>query len=750
MMISIEKHLGKMNPEPPVYLDYNATTPVDPEVIEAMEPFFREHFGNPSSSHYYGAITRTAIEKARLQVARLISAKPQEIIFTSGGTESNNMALQGVAFANQHKGKHIITSTVEHPAVSEVCKYLEDFGFTVTWVSVDNYGMVDPEDVRKAIRKDTILISIMDANNEVGTIQPVREIATIARNHNIIMHTDCAQSLGKSPVSVTDLGVDLLSVAGHKLYAPKGVGALYLREGVRIKKIFHGADHEQNTRPGTENVLEIVGLGHACEIAQRDLDVNIRKMQYTRDLLESELSDAFPEMRINGHPEQRLPNTLNVSFRNMEASSLLLAMDRVAASAGAACHANEVVISPVLQAMNIPVDWAMGTIRFSTGKWTSEEEIHLAIDEIILKVRQFLPDDDGENLVEETGDVVRLTQFTHGLGCACKLRPQDLEQVLKSMPVPVGDNILVGPETADDAAVYLINDDLALVQTVDFFTPVVDDPYQFGAIAATNALSDIYAMGASPSFALNIVGFPAKRLPLSVLEQIMKGASDKASEAGIPILGGHTVEDNEPKFGMVVSGFVHPDKLWKNEGALPGDLIILTKAIGLGIMTTALKRGLLNHDQIGEITALMTQLNKAPAELIRDLNIHACTDVTGFGLLGHLLEVLRASNVSVDLWANEVPLIQGASELIAAGVIPGGTKNNLSFVNADLNIHPGISDNLLLLLADAQTSGGLLIFSDAEQSKTILERFQIHGLMAKVIGEIIPLEEKLLHIKPNK
>jgi len=735
-----------MNPEPPVYLDYNATTPVDPEVIEAMEPFFREHFGNPSSSHYYGSITRSAIEKARLQVAKLISAKPQEIIFTSGGTESNNMALQGAAFANQNKGKHIITSSVEHPAVSEVCKYLEGFGFVVTRVPVDGYGMVDPEDVKQAIRKDTILISIMDANNEVGTIQPIKEIANLAREHNIIMHTDCAQSLGKSAVSVTDLDVDLLSVAGHKLYAPKGVGALYLREGVRIKKIFHGADHEQNTRPGTENVLEIVGLGHACEIAQRDLEVNIQNMRTTRDLLEFGLSDAFPEMRINGHPEHRLPNTLNVSFRNMEASSLLLAMDRVAASAGAACHADEILISPVLQAMNISVDWAMGTIRFSTGKWTSEEEIHLAIDEITKKIRQFLPDMQSEPVDIETSSDIRLTQFTHGLGCACKLRPQDLEQVLKSMPVPVGDNILVGPETADDAAVFLVNDDLALVQTVDFFTPVVDDPYQFGAIAATNALSDIYAMGASPSFALNIVGFPAKRLPLSVLEQIMKGASDKASEAGIPILGGHTVEDNEPKFGMVVSGFVHPDKLWKNKGARPGDMIILTKPIGLGIMTTALKRGLLDKDQVSEISGLMTQLNKVPAELIRDLDIHACTDVTGFGLLGHLLEVLRASKVSADLWAGEVPLIRGASELIAAGVIPGGTKNNLSHVSADLHIDPGVSDNMQLLLADAQTSGGLLIFTVPEQSKTIMERFQTHGLMAKVIGEIKPTKEKLLNI----
>jgi len=750
-MKNTEKHLGEKNMRLPIYLDYNATTPVDPEVIEAMEPFFREHFGNPSSSHYYGSITRTAIEKARLQLAKLISAKPQEIIFTSGGTESNNMAIQGAAFANQHKGKHIITSSVEHPAVSEVCKYLEDFGFVISKVQVDGYGMVDPEDVKDAIREDTILISIMHSNNEVGTIQAIKEITSLAHEHNIIMHTDCAQSLGKSQVSVTDLGVDLLSVAGHKLYAPKGVGALFIREGVRIKKIFQGADHEQNARPGTENVLEIVGLGKACEIAQRDLDHNIQMMKSARDLLETGLSDAFPEMRINGHPEQRLPNTLNVSFRALEASTLLLVMEQVAASAGAACHAEEVLVSPVLQAMNIPVDWAMGTIRFSTGKTTSEEDIQKALDEIIPKVKQFLPDEeDGESVIEDSGEEIRLTQYTHGLGCACKLRPQDLEQVLKSMPVPSGDNILVGPETADDAAVYLINDDLALVQTVDFFTPVVDDPYQFGAIAATNALSDIYAMGASPSFALNIVGFPAKRLPLSVLEQIMKGAFDKASEAGIPILGGHTVEDNEPKFGMVVSGFVHPDKLWKNEGALQGDLIILTKPIGLGIMTTALKRGLLDQDQLSEISTYMTQLNKEPAELIRDLDIHACTDVTGFGLLGHLLEVVRASNVSVDLWANKVPLIQGASEFIAAGVIPGGTKNNLSFVDDDLNVYPGVSDNMLLLLADAQTSGGLLIFSGPEQSKTILERFQTHGLMAEVIGEIKSLEEKLLHIKPDK
>lgn len=750
MMKNTERLPGSKQSALPIYLDFNATTPVDPEVIQAMEPFFREHFGNPSSAHYYGAITRTAVEQARAQVAKLVNAAPQEIVFTSGGTESNNMAIQGVAFARRSIGKHIITSSIEHPAVDEVCKYLEKLGFSISRVAVDGYGRIDPEDVEKAIRPDTILISIMHANNEVGTIQPIREIAGLAKKHQILLHTDAAQSLGKTPVDCQDLGVDLLSIAGHKLYAPKGIGALYIREGVHLQKIVHGADHEQNTRPGTENVLEIVGLGKACEIAGRDLSLNTDKMQSARDLLEDGLREAFPEMRINGHPEFRLPNTLNVSFKGMEASTLLQAMEGVAASAGAACHADEVLVSPVLEAMQIPVDWAMGTLRLSTGKTTGTEEIRVALQEIISRVQQFLPD--GDPVLEPglRADGIRLTQYTHGLGCACKLRPQDLEQVLKNMPVPKGDRILLGPETSDDAAVYLIQKDLALVQTVDFFTPVVDDPYQFGAIAATNALSDIYAMGATPSFALNIVGFPAKRLPLSVLEEILRGAADKAEEAGIPILGGHTIEDNEPKFGMVVSGLIHPDRLWKNEGAQVGDQIILTKPIGLGIMATALKRGLLSPEQIQEISRLMTQLNKLPAQLAMDLEVHACTDVTGFGLLGHLLEVLRSSRVSADLYADQVPIIEAAAAFIAAGVVPGGTRNNLSFVSSDLFIHPGISENQKLLLADAQTSGGLLFFVTPEQSEILSQRLVSNGFGAKIIGEILPNRTKKLHITPNR
>jgi len=269
------------------YLDYNATTPIDPEVITAMEPYLRQHFGNPSSSHSFGATARTAVEKARNQVASLLGIHSHEIVFTSGGTESNNLAVQGVAWSKQHQGRHIITSAIEHPAILSVCDYLEENGFRVTRLPVDSFGRVNPENVRSAIQHDTILITIMHANNEVGTIQDISEITKIAKEKAILVHTDAAQSLGKIPVRAMDLGADLISIAGHKLYAPKGVGALYVREGVELGKFIHGADHEQNIRPGTENVLEIVGLGKACEIAARDLDKSINHLRATRDRLYS-------------------------------------------------------------------------------------------------------------------------------------------------------------------------------------------------------------------------------------------------------------------------------------------------------------------------------------------------------------------------------------------------------------------------------------------------------------------------------
>ena len=372
----------------PIYLDYNATTPHDPEVIAAMRPFFEEEFGNPSSSHYYGNKPRQAVIKARQQVATLLNCKPDEIIFTSGGTESNNFAIKGCSGVLCSKGNHIITTQIEHPAVLEVCNFLETIGFEITCLPVDEFGSVNIADVANAIKKETILISIMHANNEVGTIQPIAEIAQLAKKHDIAFHTDAAQSLGKIPVDVNHLGVDLLSIAGHKVYAPKGVGALYIRQGLAPTKFMHGAGQEMAARAGTENVLEIVGLGTACEIAGRDLEKNMKHMQAMRDRLYEGIKKEFDRIKINGQPQNRLPNTLSISFLGLEANRILDAIENeVAASAGAACHSDTVQISSVLTAMNIPLEWAKGTLRLSTGRMTTAADIDKAIQVIIAAVK---------------------------------------------------------------------------------------------------------------------------------------------------------------------------------------------------------------------------------------------------------------------------------------------------------------------------------------------------------------------------
>jgi len=372
----------------PIYLDYNATTPISKEVADAMRPYLDEYFGNPSSSHSYGLQTKRAVEKARKQIAKLINCDSSEIVFTSGGTESNNYSIKGIAFANRQKGNHIITSSIEHPAVIEVCKYLETQGFETTYLPVDEFGLVHTEDVKKAIRPETILITIMHANNEVGSIQPIAEIGELAKKHNIFMHTDAAQSLGKVKADVQELNVDLLSIAGHKLYAPKGIGALFIRKGVVLEKLIHGADHERNLRAGTENVLEIVGLGEACEIAHLHLDEHAEHYRKMRDLLHQNLLNDLPNIKLNGHPEKRLPNTLNISFPNMEANTLIAKMKGIAASAGAACHSSGVSVSQVIKAMDVPMEYAMGTIRFSTGRYNTKEEINKATKEIIALVQE--------------------------------------------------------------------------------------------------------------------------------------------------------------------------------------------------------------------------------------------------------------------------------------------------------------------------------------------------------------------------
>jgi len=731
-----------------IYLDYNATTPVAKEVYEAMLPYIQNHFGNPSSIHTYGIMAKTGIEKARKQLAELINCEPSEIIFTSGGTESNNFAIRGSAFANKHKGNHIITSSIEHPAVIEVCKYLSKYGFEITYLPVDEFGIIDEEVLRNAITEQTILISIMHSNNEVGSIQNIIELNRIAKEKNIVFHTDAAQSIGKTEVDVKKLGIDLLSIAGHKLYAPKGIGALYVKNGTKLEKLIYGADHEQNMRAGTENVIEIAGLGMACEIAGRELQKNINHYKKTRDYLYDELKKELHTIRLNGHPELRLPNTLSISFPGIEANTLISRLNNIAASAGAACHSESIDVSVVLQAMAVPIKYAMGTIRFSTGRETSISDIKLAANEIIKTVKTMLPESDTDDQLqnEEIYDI-RLTQYTHGLGCACKIEPKKLEQILKNIPILPNANILVGVETSDDAAVFKITDDLAIVQTLDFFTPIVDDPYYFGAIAAANALSDIYAMGATPLFGLNIVGFPEKVLPMKVLELILQGANDKAKEAGISILGGHTIDDIEPKYGLVVTGKVAPDKILKNSGAKPGDKIILTKPIGTGIISTGIKRGLVDVDLKNEVTKIMSTLNKIAGEIILNYKINACTDVTGFGLMGHLREMSKSSECDVNIYFDNLPLIREVKTLASAGIIPGGTYNNYEYVKTDVDFGK-LSKTEQLILCDAQTSGGLLISVTDHDAEKLLLGLQSAGISeAAIIGEFTKKGKGRIEVK---
>lgn len=362
-----------------IYLDFNASTPIAPEVAEAMRPFLSQHFGNPSSQHWAGIPAKEAVEHARQQVAGLLQCSPDEIVFTSGGSESNNHAIKGVFLALRGKSNHIITTQVEHPAVINPCRFLENLGAEVTFVPVDRYGSVDPQDIQKAITPRTILITVMHANNEVGTIQPIEEISKIAKERGIVFHTDAAQSVGKIVTKVDHLGIDLLSIAGHKLYAPKGIGALYIRKGAPIEPLIHGAGHESGRRAGTENVLLIVGLGKACEVAKRYVgDDRICSM---RDHFWKLLQDNFGEaVVLNGHPLHRLPNTLNVSFVGKAGGEILSQLDGVAASTGAACHSGSVELSPVLKAMGISPEVGMGAIRFSLGRTTTVQELERAVN----------------------------------------------------------------------------------------------------------------------------------------------------------------------------------------------------------------------------------------------------------------------------------------------------------------------------------------------------------------------------------
>jgi cysteine desulfurase len=372
----------------PIYLDYNATTPIDPAVRAAMAPFLDLEFGNPSSAHAYGRVAREALEEARRQVAGLLGAAPDEVVFTGGGTEATNHALKGAVFLALRERPaaelHLITSAVEHPATAESCAFLERLGCRVSRLPVDRQGVVDLDALRRALRRPTLLVSVMHANNEVGTIQPIREIAGLARAHGALVHTDAAQSAGKIPVDVEALGVDLLTLAGHKLYAPKGVGALYVRRGVVLESLIHGAGHESGRRAGTENVPYAVGLGAACALARETLPAAGPAMRRLRDRLWDALRAGLGEaVGLNGHPTERLPNTLNVGFAGWIGAELLGAVPEIAASTGSACHEGQVAVSPVLAAMGAPAPLARGAVRLTVGRYTTAAEVDRAAELLV-------------------------------------------------------------------------------------------------------------------------------------------------------------------------------------------------------------------------------------------------------------------------------------------------------------------------------------------------------------------------------
>ena len=364
----------------PIYLDYNATTPVDPAVVDVMLPYLSTHFGNPSSTHSYGHTTHHAVDIARQQVAQLLRCSPTEIIFTAGGSESDNLAIRGVSLARRAQGNHIITQITEHPAVLNTCHALERFhGFRVTYLPVDRSGRVNLADVEAAIEEQTILVTIMHANNETGTLQPIAEITQIAHRHGVLMHTDAAQSVGKIPTCVDALGVDLLTVAGHKVYAPKGIGALYVRQGLQLEPIIYGGGQESGRRAGTENIAFIMALGTACLLASEQLAESQTRLQHLRDLLHQRLEAYLPgALHLNGHRTERLPNTLNVSVERVMGEEVLAATSEIASSTGSACHEGNTEPSAVLLAMGISRERALGALRLTLGRWSSEEEVQQA------------------------------------------------------------------------------------------------------------------------------------------------------------------------------------------------------------------------------------------------------------------------------------------------------------------------------------------------------------------------------------
>jgi cysteine desulfurase len=379
-----------------IYMDHSATTYVRPEVAEAMAPYHTEHFGNPSSVYSIARESRNAVDAARAQVAQALGAEPDEIYFTSGGSESDNWAIKGVAFANRKKGNHIITSKIEHHAVLHTCEYLEKEGFAVTYLPVDRYGLVDPAELERAITDRTILVSIMYANNEIGTIEPVAELGAVARKHKIPFHTDAVQAVGNIPIDVKAQNIDLLSLSAHKFYGPKGVGALYIRKGTKIDNLIHGGGQERRRRAGTENIAGIVGLGKAIELATADIEGHNKKIRSLRDRLLGGILGGIPHVRLNGHPEKRLPNNINVSFEYIEGESMLLWLDEdgICASTGSACTSGSLEPSHVLLATGLPVEISHGSLRLTLGNVNTDADVDFVLKvlpDVVSRLREMSP-----------------------------------------------------------------------------------------------------------------------------------------------------------------------------------------------------------------------------------------------------------------------------------------------------------------------------------------------------------------------
>ena len=803
--------MAESSKEEVIYLDYNATTNIHEEVRKAMEPYLNIYFGNPSSSHKYGIQTKKGIVNARNQIAKMLNCSSSEVIITSGASESNNYANKGIInyyFHNNPFSEKIsaITSTIEHPSVLEVYPYLKSLykdKLDIIYVQCDSKGIIDLEVFKKSMQKNTLIVSIMLANNETGCVQPIKEITEIAKsiNPNCIVHTDASQALGKIPVDVQNLGVDLLTVAGHKIYGPKGIGALYIKNGIekKLEKIIHGASHENNLRAGTENVLEIVGLGEACNLITRDLTKRMRHFMKTRNIIYKVISEKVPKNYFVLHgpeidysvdvnklsdeqlyelvnKERRLTNTLYISFPGIEGNLILDKLsDKIACSAGAACHSEGVHMSHVLEAMKVSPQVAMGTLRISTGVLTTEKDAEEGAKSIADVVIQLMPKNnilEDNNLLkyvkedEEAINNCRLTKNTHGMGCGCKISPKLLQEVLSSLPkqkcISTDTNILVDNSSFDDGSVYNLtpfyshsssqnNKELALVSTLDFFTPICDNPYDFGSISCANALSDIYAMGAKPINALSIVAFPITLLPKVILREILRGAQDKADEAGCAILGGHSIDDNEPKFGLSVNGLVEKDKIWKNNSIKKDNYIFMTKKIGTGVIMTSLKKDIVNKNDkcVKDAITTMKYLNKYHCELVTEnkIKIDACTDITGFGLLGHLSECLLGEenkNLYAEINFNKICFISDkVKELTEMGMTPGGAKSNLAYVEGKVVYDKKMTENEKLLINDPQTSGGLLMFMGEEEKNKFINLCKEKNMEVYEIGKICEKNENI-------